>query len=90
MNPNLELLASLPNVAEATIHLHSARLTGSVWLERERLRMENAGDLQGSKRLKVIRLQEIVSKYDLNKIFACRGLRFLTLVVFDLAEVRGH
>jgi hypothetical protein len=90
VNPSLELLASLPNVAEATIHLHSAGLTGSVWLERERLRMENAGDLAGSKRLKVLRLSEIVAKYDLNKIYACSALRVVNLVVFDSAEVRSH
>jgi hypothetical protein len=90
VNPNLDFLVSLPNVVEVTIHFHTAGLTASVWMERERLRMENAGDLQSSKRLKVLRLAEVIAKYDLNKLLACRNLRMLNLVCLDSDRVRYH
>ena len=90
VNPNLELVASLPSVAEVAIYLHTAGLTVSVWNERERLRLENQGFLERSKQLRVLSLRDVVQKYDLEKMLACGALRVVTLVIYDCSTVRYH
>ncbi|KAF2279650.1 uncharacterized protein EI97DRAFT_482329 [Westerdykella ornata] len=77
-NPFLVFMSRLPEVREVTITFHTGGLTGSAFTERDRLRIE-AEDLDRSKQLKVLRLNEIIRFYDLPRLFDCKSLRKINL-----------
>ncbi|KAF2787698.1 hypothetical protein K505DRAFT_209536, partial [Melanomma pulvis-pyrius CBS 109.77] len=89
-NPNLLLCNILPHLQELTINFHTAGMTISAWSERDRIRMENEGNLRRSKQLKVLRMADVVRKYDLNRIFRCRNISLVRLICWDSAIVRYH
>jgi hypothetical protein len=76
--PSLAFAASLPAVQELSITFHTAGLTTSAYNERERIRLE-ATDLEKSKQLRVLRLDDVVKRYDLARIFDCPRLTHVHL-----------
>ena len=86
-NPCLAFASSLPAVEEITLAFHTAGLTTSNWAERERLRIE-AYDVEKSKQLKVLRLQDVIKNYDLERIFRCKALKKVHLECYNSPMVQ--
>lgn len=82
VNPFMLFLEQLPAVEEVSFTFHTAGLTTSAYNERERMRIEQA-DLEKSKQLRVIRLQDFTRHYDFGRLFAVRKLRKVQLQCID-------
>lgn len=73
-NPYFQMTASLPHLEELTFTLHTAGITTSCFGERQMVQLE-ATDPQRAKERKIMRLHDVVAKYELNALFACACLR---------------
>jgi hypothetical protein len=73
-NPYFQMTASLPALEEISFALHTAGITTSCFAERQMIQLE-ASDPARAKERKVMCLQDVVQKYELNGLFACMRLR---------------
>lgn len=81
-NPALAFATFLPNLSEIWITFHTAGLTASAWSERERLRLEPM-EFDKSKQLKVLRLDNVIRHYDLERLLDCKNVKVIHLEVIE-------
>ncbi|KAH8712253.1 hypothetical protein GQ44DRAFT_776122 [Phaeosphaeriaceae sp. PMI808] len=72
-NPYFKMTASLPNLQQLTFTLHTAGITASRFSERYMLQLEATNPCRAKER-KVMPLDEVVEKYELDALFACPRL----------------
>lgn len=77
-NPYFQMTATLPNLQFLAIRLHTASVTESAFGEKEMVEMERS-DPVAAKERKVIRLMDVLDRYEMNGVFACRSLRRVRL-----------
>jgi hypothetical protein len=72
-NPYFEMTSTLPALEEMSLRLHTAGITTSRFTERQMVALE-ATDPGRARERKVMLVEEVVRKYELDAIFACRRL----------------
>jgi hypothetical protein len=86
-HPAMEMAVTLPNLQQIAFRLHTAGITVSCYSEREMVAIE-AHDPERAKARKVMHLQDIVAKYELSAIFACRNIRRVRIEYIDCEMTR--
>jgi hypothetical protein len=77
-NPYFQMTATLPNLQFLALRLHTAGVTTSAFGEKKMVELE-ATDPVAAKERKVLKLMDLVHKYELNGLFVCKHLRRLRL-----------
>ncbi|KAH9861678.1 hypothetical protein J1614_011431 [Plenodomus biglobosus] len=77
-NPFLQLAATLPNVTEIALTMHTAGITTSCWTETQQLDLESI-DLARSQERKVLPLSDVLARYNYQAMFRCNSVRRIRL-----------
>ncbi|KAF2107684.1 hypothetical protein BDV96DRAFT_672824 [Lophiotrema nucula] len=88
-NPALMFAAQLPYLADVTLIFHTAGLTESCYGERDRIRMESI-NLEQSKSLRCIRLNDVIDFYDMRRLLECNNLQVLRLDLIKSSIVERY
>ncbi|KAF2732341.1 hypothetical protein EJ04DRAFT_566029 [Polyplosphaeria fusca] len=78
-NPYLAFAYHCPNLIEITLRFHTAGTTRSRWNERERIRLELAGEFDTSKKLVLVSDDEFRNFYGLHQIFEFKSIKVVNL-----------
>jgi hypothetical protein len=81
-NPYFQMTASLPALEEICFTLHTAGITTSCFSERQMLQLEVTEPLRAKER-KVMRLPDLVQKYEINGLFACQRVKYIRIEYID-------
>ncbi|KAF1968016.1 hypothetical protein BU23DRAFT_572696 [Bimuria novae-zelandiae CBS 107.79] len=88
-NPYLDLAARISGLKHLSLGFHTASLTTSIWKEREHMQFEKQGEIQRSKELRPLSVQEVADFYNLDQIFALRAITVIHLTCVD-SEPNAH
>jgi hypothetical protein len=86
-NPYIDEMKELPNLSTVSLGFHTAALTESLWSEKYRLQLEEEGEVEKSKQLRVLSVRSIVEFYDLQILFTFEALKTLNLNCIDSEQV---
>lgn len=86
-NPYIDEMKELPNLSNVSLGFHTAALTESLWSEKYRLQLEEDGEMEKSKQLRVLSVRSIVEFYDLQILFTFEALKTLNLNCIDSEQV---